>query len=735
VSNPTNLDRLAALAGIDPSYWDAWGNHHEVSEETKRSLLQSLGIAEHSDAAVEASLAALEEEPWRHPVPPALVLHQGETPRIPVVLPAGLFSKAVNWVIDEERGTRKEGRLLPSDTPPLEVRRVDGRVLRRRSIELSRALAPGYHRLSLPELDGDPTTSLIVAPARCHLARSLSVEGRRWGVSTQVYSIRSRTNWGMGDLTDLGTLIETSARLGAATVGINPLHALFPEDPELAAPYLPSSQLQLNPLYLDVSALPDLAECEAARDLVGSGPFAAAVARARETDSVDYAAVARLKGQVLELLYRSFRRLHLATSSARAAAFAHFQTDGGKPLHRFAVFQALTESFGHRRWPQWPSAYRRPDSEEVARFALRHRERVEFFEYLQWQTDLQLTAASERATKAGMSVGLYRDLAVGVAGDGADAWSEQQLIVRELSIGAPPDPFSPLGQSWGSAPLHPHRLPETGYARFIAALRANMRHAGALRIDHAMGLQRLFLIPAGAPPEAGAYVSYPFEDLLGILTLESRRNRCVVIGEDLGTVPEGFRDRMGAAGALSYRVFYFEKEGDRFKRPDEYPHLALACPTTHDLPTLKGYIEGRDIALRLQLRRFASEQAQRTAGEERDCDRRLLTEALEAEGLLPSGASLGDPTHLPALIDAVHRYLARSSACLFVAQLDDLFNETDQINLPGTVFEHPNWRRKLCRQLYDLTAEPALRALLPELERARRVDRPAPRTGLSPDRS
>jgi 4-alpha-glucanotransferase len=252
-----------------------------------------------------------------------------------------------------------------------------------------------------------------------------------------------------------------------------------------------------------------------------------------------------------------------------------------------------------------------------------------------------------------------------------------------------------------------------------------MRHAGALRIDHAMGLQRLFLVPAGAPPETGAYVQYPFEDLVGILTLESQRNRCVVVGEDLGTVPEGFRDRMGEAGALSYRVFYFEKEGDRFKRPDEYPHLALACPTTHDLPTIKGFIEGRDLALRLQLRLFASEQAQRTAGEERDRDRRLLSEALEAEGLLPPGASLGDPTHLPALIDAIHCYLARSSACLFVAQLDDLFNETDQINLPGTVFEYPNWRRRLGRPLHDLPTQPALLALLPELERAGRTERRA----------
>jgi len=727
VSDPANLDRLTQLAGIEPSYRDAWGGCRDVPEETRRSLLQSFGIAERSPADVRDSLIALEEEPWRRPLPPVLVIREGDTPRVPVVVPAGARSEEIEWAIVEESGARREGRFRPADAPLLEARHVDGSELEQRAADLCLELPTGYHHLSLPELGDEATMSLIVAPERCYLTPSLCNGNRRWGISAQVYSLRSRTNWGVGDLTDLGELLETSAKLGAATVGINPLHALFPGDPELAAPYLPSSQLQLNPLYLDVLAVPDLAECEAARDLVGGSEFSAELARVRETAGVDYTAVTRLKGQALELLYESFRRLHLGTGSARADDFTRFQTERGESLRRFAVFQTLTEVFGHRRFHEWPAGYRRPDSEEVQSFALQWRERVEFFEYLQWQTDLQLATAAQRATAAGMSLGLYRDLAVGVAGDGADAWSEPQLVVRESDIGAPPDPFNPLGQNWGASPLHPHLLPKTGYARFVAGLRANMRHAGALRIDHAMGLQRLFLIPAGAPPEAGAYVRYPFEDLLGILALESHRNRCVVIGEDLGTVPEGFRERMGRADALSYRVLYFEKEGDRFKRPDEYPQLSLACATTHDLPTVKGYIEGRDLALRLRLGLFASEETKHLVGDERARDRRGLAEALRAEGLLPGDADLDDPectAMLPAIIDAAHAYLARSTACLFVTQIDDLLAESDQINLPGTVFEHANWRRKLSRELHDLATEEALRALLPQLERARRSDEP-----------
>jgi len=725
MSDLKNLDHLADLAGIEPFYWDIWGNYYEVTEETKRSILWSLGIAASDDREIQASLVTLEEEPWRRCLPPVVVGRERQVVQIPVTLLAEAVRDEIKWTVIEEGGECREGLFQAADAPLLEARHIDGCPTERRLLQLSMALTPGYHTFGLPELNGGVSMPLIIAPQRCYLPSCLSEGRRQWGIGTQLYSLRSRTNWGMGDITDLGDLLEKAAALGAATVAINPLHALFPEDPELASPYMPSSQLHLNPLYLDVVLIRDLVDCEEARDLVNSGAFAAEVAEARDGDQVDYALVASLKGRVLELLYQSFRRVHMAGGGPRAGDFVRFQANGGRRLRHFAVFQALTEQFGHRRWMEWPEEYRDPGSEEVRLFTRSQRERVEFFQYLQWQTDLQLGVACERAREAGAPLGIYRDLAVSVSPDGADAWSEQRVVTLGGRIGAPPDPFNPLGQDWGSAPLHPHEMPKLGYQHFIEMLRANMRHAGALRIDHAMGLRRMFWIPAGATPESGAYVRYPFEDLLGILALESQRNRCVIVGEDLGTVPEGFRERMAEAAALSHRVFYFEKEGDRFRRPDEYPALALACASTHDLPTLRGFMEGNDLAQRFEHGLYRTEQARRTEGDERRHDRWLLLKALEAEGLLPPGVDPERPDEVamtPALLDAVHLFMARSEACLFIAQIDDLFGEAEQVNLPGTSFERPNWRRKLSRDLESLAANPQISALAQGLEEARAAE-------------
>jgi 4-alpha-glucanotransferase len=723
MSDVKNLDRLADLAGIEPFFWDIWGNYYETSEETKRSILSSLGIKANDDAAVEASLLALEEEPWRRALPPVLVIREEEALRIPVTLPVDATIEQTKWAIIEEGGKQCEGLFRPADAPLLEVRQIDGCAMEQRCLELPLALPAGYHNFSLPGRKGSEVMSLIVAPPRCYLPTSLSTGGRHWGIATQLYALRSHTNWGIGDLTDLGDLLEKAAPLGAASVGINPLHALFPEDPGLAAPYMPSSQLRLNPLYLDIVVIPDLAECKAARELIGSDDFTTELAQAQSADLIDYPTVASLKGRVLELLHQSFRHTHLAAGTHRAASFVRFQEAGGESLRRFALCQALTESLGHRRWTEWPEAYRDPSSESVAQFICDNHERLEFCEYLQWQTDQQFAMTCRRAEMAGMAIGIYRDLAVSVAPDGADAWAEQEVVVRKGRIGAPADPFSPLGQDWGSAPLHPQELHRTAYEHFIAVLRANMRHAGALRLDHAMGLQRMFWIPAGAFPESGAYVRYPFEDLLGILALESQRNGCVVVGEDLGTVPEGFRERMSEAGVLSYRVLYFEKEPDRFKRPEEYPKVALACASTHDLPTLQGFIEGNDLEQRFRHGLYRSEAARRDEEAARIRDRQLLLQALEAEGLLPEGTNLDHPEEAGirrAIIDAVHVYLARSPAYLFMAQIDDLIGESEQINLPGTVFERPNWRRKLSRDLNYLAAETPLRTLADAMKAAQR---------------
>ncbi|MCI0441565.1 MAG: 4-alpha-glucanotransferase, partial [Chloroflexi bacterium] len=368
-------------------------------------------------------------------------------------------------------------------------------------------------------------------------------------------------------------------------VGLNPLCALFPHNPVHTSPYSPSSRLFLNVLYLDVEAIADFAECQAARALVAKPEFQARLRALRAAELVDYEQVAAVKFEALELLYRHFRDYHLSRGTERGQAFRTFQDERGEPLHKHTLCEALQEHFQREDsstwgWPVWPEAYRDPDAEAVAAFCAAHQERVEFYQYLQWQADLQLGAAGLRSLELGLGVGTYLDLAVGVDRGGAEVWANQRFYSLEARIGAPPDLWNPMGQDWGLPPLVPERLREAAYAPIIAILRAHMQHAGALRLDHVMGLMRLFWVPPGQTARAGTYVSYPLQDLLAIVALESQRNQCLVIGEDLGTVPDEVREAMREYGVLSYRVLYFEKEADgNFIAPANYPRQVLVTAT------------------------------------------------------------------------------------------------------------------------------------------------------------
>ncbi|MGH7090687.1 MAG: 4-alpha-glucanotransferase, partial [Stellaceae bacterium] len=433
---------------------------------------------------------------------------------------------------------------------------------------------------------------LIVPPPLCHVPAALAGEAKSWGVTAQLYSLRSARNWGMGDYGDLAALAALAAGRGAAVVGINPLHALFPAEPRHISPYSPSSRLFLNALYLDIAAMPDLADAESARTRIAAPEFAAALAAARDAALIDHVAVAALKQPVLRLVYQSFAARHLApdggAGTARGAAFREFQQAGGTELEDFGRFNALHATMWRRgqfSWRDWPGELGDARSREVASFAAAHRAEIDYHHYLEWEGRRQLDAA-----RGGLRVGLYRDLAVGVDPSGADAWAEPRLFCNAAAIGAPPDLLNLKGQDWGLAPLNPVMLRRAAYRPFIAALRANMRHAGMLRIDHAMMLKQLYWVPRGAPPSEGAYVGYPFADLLGILALESARNRCAVIGEDLGTVPPGFSEILNDAGVLSYRLLLFERTEDGgFLPPKAYPRPAAAAFSTHDIATLKGF--------------------------------------------------------------------------------------------------------------------------------------------------
>ncbi len=712
----SDIDRLADLIGIEPFFHDIWGNRYTVSRETKEALLGALGVAIDGDAAVTASRRRLEEAPWRRLLPAVRVLDLHETMVVPLIVADAEREVVAAWTLIEEGGTTHCGEICPADLPVSADFVIDGRMLRRRLLTLPVRPPLGYHRLLVRHGEQQAELSLIVAPDRCLLPEEVVPGGRSWGLGVQLYGVRSTGNWGMGDFSDLAELAERAAGWGAGTVGLNPLHALFPADPNHYSPYSPSHRAFLDIFYIDVIAVPDLAECPEARDLIGSPGFQRALAQARAAEMVDYPAVAALKRPVLERLFASFQSAHLEpvtaeppVTSPRAAAFRAFQAEGGETLARFALFEALHEHFYGSdpfrwSWQSWPAAYRDPESPEVAAFAATYADRVTFFQYLQWLADQQLGAAAARARAAGLAFGFYRDLAVAIQPGGAAAWAAQAVMVPTARVGAPPDQFNLHGQDWGLSPLSPLGLVAAAYRPFIAVLRANMRHAGVLRIDHVMALQHLYWIP----PEGGigAYVSYPLADLVRLVALESHRNRCVVIGEDLGTVPEGFRPAMQRAGILSCRVFYFERGHDgAFLPPEAYPSGALVTATTHDLATLKGFWQGVDLRWRIRLGLYPNHEMQEGEVAARDHDRWRLLQALERAGLLPESLHPrhGLPRFDEELLVAIYRYLSRTPSRLLMVQLEDILLEAEQPNLPGTVDQHPNWRRRTALSLEQWT--------------------------------
>ncbi|MES2294386.1 MAG: 4-alpha-glucanotransferase [Pseudomonadota bacterium] len=694
------LSRLADLAGIEARYWDIEGRLHETSPETARHLLGALGLPAETQTEVLASLARLEERSWRETLPPVIVVTEGCEIAVPLRLSAAA-AQNLRWSLDLEGGLRVEGEYNIADLAIESMGALDGAPIFLRWLRLP-AQPTGYHCLRV-ETDAPFVSSLIVAPSRCYLP---APDHRYWGVAAQLYSVRSENNWGMGDFTDLRTLMDWAGEHGAAAVGVNPLHALFLDTPEDASPYSPSSRHFINPLYLDVTAIPDYAESAEACLLASTSAIFDIVRAVRARDIVDYTAVARAKLAVFEHLYRHFRSAHGRETDARRLAYHTFVAATGPSLYHFALFQMLTERFGTHDWRAWPQSWRSPDSTES--LSPDQAERIEFFQYLQWQCAIQFAAAARRAS--GMPIGLYNDLAVGVDASGADHWAGQDLFLPGMLVGAPPDPFNEQGQNWGAAAFNPHRLRTGGYAQFISLMRANMRGVGALRIDHVMGWQRLFLIPAGAPASEGAYMHFPLDDLIGIAALESQRNKCIVIGEDLGTVPAGFRERMAKADILSCRILYFEREGDRFRRPGEFPARAVVSATTHDLATLCGYWTGQDIAAKARLGILKGDE-ERRSNEERARDKRLLLQALVEEGLLPHGLDPAVSDSTPwtsSLGEAIHAYLARSPAVILMVQLDDLTDEGRQINLPGSISDYPNWRRRLSRSIKEIAADAAI---------------------------
>jgi (1->4)-alpha-D-glucan 1-alpha-D-glucosylmutase len=732
----SQLEHLSELAGILPEYHDIWGACHKTSDKTRRGLLAAMDIHAGTDAATKTAIRSWQQRHWHQPLPAVQVAQSGQAISVLLRLPAHAMEQPHRWRMSLESGETRECLFVPLGLPKVDREERNGEPMLAFDLNLPALGSEGYHRLELwlkDELLGE--MPLIICPTRCYHPPAIEGARRVWGLALQLYGVRSLHNWGIGDYADLHRAVEWAAEAGASLVGVNPLHALFHHNPRHCSPYSPSSRQFFNVLHISIDALPELQECQEAAAKIRSPAFQAQLQALRAAPLVDYAEVGRAKYGILETLYRHFRSHHLANNTPRAEGFQAFQSRGGDDLYHFALYHALQAHFYQQEgglwgWPVWPEAYRDPASPEVHAFAAANAEAIEYQQWLQWLADQQLAAVGQRSFELGLGVGLYQDLAVGVDKGSAETWINRDLYAMDAKVGCPPDEFNPLGQDWGLPPWIPQRLRQAAYAPFIAMLRANMQYAGALRIDHVMSLMRLYWVPPGQPGNEGAYVAYPLQDLLGILALESQRNRCLVVGEDLGTVPGEVREALHDLGVLSYRLFYFERGHDgSFQPPGHYPEQALVAATTHDLATLTGFWRGVDIDTRTQLGLYPSEELRSSQIIGRADDRARMLQALEREELLPAGVGV-DPVRVPemppVLLRAIHRYLARSPAKLVLVQAEDMLGEAEQANLPGTTDQHPNWRRKLSLNLEEWADDPRTRAMAEAIaeERGRAVSPP-----------
>jgi glycogen debranching enzyme len=685
---PELVFALAQAAGVAPSWRDVDGAEHQVPRETIEALLAALHLPANGLSQARDSLAVLARREDSRALPMSAAFRDDED--IFLRLPARDGRAAMRLELALEDGERRGVDLRAGDLEPIFWRGVDGRVHEGLRARLPR-LALGRHIVSLEGTD----CRLIVAPRRCHAPR---IDGRAFGLAAQLYSLRRDGDQGVGDFTTLSQLGALAARHGAAIVAINPLHALFAGDRERASPYYPSDRRFLDPIYLDIVRGKDFFNAPNAERLV------------------DYPAVHAEKQRFLEGAFKGVEDFAKAQPGARTAQdFESFLADGGDALFRFACFETISERRGFEDWRRWPGPLRDGEPRALADFARENASRIRYHQYLQQLCESQFARAAREAANAGLSLGFCRDLAVGAAPDGCESWRGAAHLLRGFAIGAPPDSFTREGQNWGLPPPDPLRWKADGCESFGELLRANMRHAGALRIDHVMGLARLFVVPEGGKPLEGAYLSYPLDDLLARLALESNRAQCAVIGEDLGTLPWGFSGQLADNGILSYRVLWFEREGGRFAPPAHYAPMAMTCVSTHDLPTLKGWWEGADIAEKLELGLLSEEDARKERERRRE-DRRLLLDALAREGLLAEGVS-PDAPFSDALAGAAHAYVARAPALLAMAQVDDLAGESIAVNLPGTDRERPNWRRKLDAKTADLFETGLAQAILSGLRR------------------
>jgi 4-alpha-glucanotransferase len=705
------IQLLAHTIGVEPHYEDNWGKVHWTDPEMARHILEinGLPISPHS-----MSLS-----------PQVLVYARDRVPEeVPVLLKskptaANLEAGATEVTLSEHRDKFAPTIFPCNATPmPLEVDEKTG--LLRLSVPMPHDLDLGTYRVrvqcSIGEVSETVECVWVLCPEQAYWPVQMASDQRLTGVGIALYGVRSETNWGVGDFHDLERMIDwASQALRVDFVGVNPLHALFNRRPVNHSPYLPSSRLYHNFIYLHVPTVEGFRASLKARTLVQSAETQDRIRSLREDPQVNYEGVAQLKEEVLREVFASFLEIHRERpGTAEWRAFQEYRDAEGEHLERFATFCALHDHFARvlptaATWRQWPAEFHDAASDAVRRFRQEREPEVLFWMYVQWQLDVQLRHAQEHAREHGMLVGLYLDQALAVDRNGADCWAWPEFFLDGFTVGAPPDAFAPDGQEWGFPPPRRDRHRASGYELFLKQLQVNCRHAGALRIDHVMQIHHLFWIPPGGRPSDGVYVKDYEEDLLNVLALASHQSRTIIIGEDLGTVPFDLRDRLMAKGVLSYRLFYFERYRDESLIPHhQYPRAAMVSIATHDLPTLAGFWSGLDIDARRDMGMLDPEQ-ERLSRAERTRHKARTIEKLVQDGFLPAPvahAAWESPFPTEELHAAVLRFLFSTPSAMVIVSQEDLFLDSRQQNFPGTTWQQPNWVTKMRYTVEELSTNP-----------------------------
>lgn len=707
-----DLDKLLYWRGIAGEYVNYRGETGQVSLDNRLRLLKAMGVDTDSPEMIARQAYELDIAPWQNWLASFSTAEEaGASTAFEINLPPQLLNCEFSFKLTLELGEAFEGVFTPEQWPEVGDYTYEGTRYSRRAIAVG-DVPTGYHRLQVELLQERDSGSreqgqFVVTPKTAYNPSWVVNNERPWGIIVQLYTLRSARNWGIGDFTDLMLLVDESVAAGADMIGLNPLHALRTPVEQHCSPYSPSDRRFLNPLYIDPEVEPEYQQ--------NTNEILPTLVRLRAEGKVPYGAVYRTKMAAFREMYAVFGHQELEQNSPRAQSFLAFVEAGGRTLHEFCLYQALADATG-QAWDQL-TADERLDA------ASRYGEQIRFHAYLQWLASEQLEACQRRAIERGMSIGLMRDLAVGADGGGAEVSTNLNLFCREAAVGAPPDPLAEKGQNWGLPPMDPASLRSTGFEHFINLLRANMSHCGALRIDHAMSLMRLWWCPPGHTADYGAYVYYPFKEMLGLLKLESMRNQCLVIGEDMGVVPGNFRESLYDSQIFTNKLFYFEKyDNGEFRQPQNYEPHSLAMLTNHDVPTLASWWIASDLQLRKELNLLDGGTDYEEVLAQRDLEKIRLLEWLEKLGLVKReqfAVLASEPMRL-TLAAAVLHGVSQCASQLFVVQLEDLELLEEPVNVPGTSYQYPNWQRKLAVPLEMLFSEQRVQSLLRAIATERR---------------